>query len=180
MSGRSAPALVAPDLVQTPRLEGRRITPEHLEAMRRLHRDPDVAATLGGVRPEAWIRTALDRHVRRWDELGFDFWVFAERESREFVGVGGLQGVEIDGSHETEIACALLPGWWGRGLATEIAQTSLRVAFETLGLEEVIAFTLPTNAASRRAMEKAGLAYERDGMHAGLPHVFYRSVQRAR
>lgn len=40
---------------------------------------------------------------------------------------------------------------------------------------ELVAFTLPHNAASRRVMEKAGFAYERDTEHAGLPHVLYRS-----
>ncbi len=34
--------------------------------------------------------------------------------------------------------------------------------------------TLPTNRASRRVMEKAGFGYERDTVHAGLPHVLYR------
>jgi RimJ/RimL family protein N-acetyltransferase len=28
--------------------------------------------------------------------------------------------------------------------------------------------------ASRRVMEKLGMAYERDVVHAGLPHVLYR------
>jgi RimJ/RimL family protein N-acetyltransferase len=37
-----------------------------------------------------------------------------------------------------------------------------------------VSFTLPHNAASRRVMEKAGLTYERDITHAGLPHVLYR------
>jgi RimJ/RimL family protein N-acetyltransferase len=38
----------------------------------------------------------------------------------------------------------------------------------------VVCFTLTTNRASQRVMEKAGFEYERDIVHAGLPHVFYR------
>ena len=41
-------------------------------------------------------------------------------------------------------------------------------------LQRVVAYTLPDNWASRRVMEKAGFAYERDVMHVGLRHVLYR------
>ena len=50
------------------------------------------------------------------------------------------------------------------------------VAFDDLGLGEIVAFTLPTNIASRRVMEKSGFAYEREIVHAGLPHVLYRQA----
>jgi len=36
-----------------------------------------------------------------------------------------------------------------------------------------MSWTLPTNLASRRVMEKCGLRHQRDGIFAGLPHVFY-------
>ena len=39
---------------------------------------------------------------------------------------------------------------------------------------ELVSFTLPHNAPSRRIMERLGMTYERDGEYAGLPHVFYR------
>ena len=38
----------------------------------------------------------------------------------------------------------------------------------------IVAFTLTTNGASRRVMEKLGFRFERDIIHAGLPHVLYR------
>ena len=64
-------------------------------------------------------------------------------------------------------------GALGSGPATELAQASVDVAFDELGLREVVAFTLPDNVASRRVMEKAGLRYEREIVHVGLPHVLY-------
>ena len=45
---------------------------------------------------------------------------------------------------------------------------------------DLIAFTLPDNLASRRVMEKAGFAYEREILHAGLPHVLYRAPAKLR
>ena len=44
-------------------------------------------------------------------------------------------------------------------------------------MKSVVAFTLPDNTASRRVMEKLGMTYERDIVHADLPHVLYRSTR---
>ncbi|WP_395517807.1 GNAT family N-acetyltransferase [Pseudorhizobium flavum] len=46
---------------------------------------------------------------------------------------------------------------WGRGYATEAAQTVLTYAFQTLGLDRVIADISPHNAASIRVAEKIGM-----------------------
>ena len=69
---------------------------------------------------------------------------------------------------------AVMAEFWSKGVATEIATVSLKVAFERIGIGNIVAFTLPTNWASRQVMEKVGLRYERDITHAGLPHVLYR------
>jgi RimJ/RimL family protein N-acetyltransferase len=37
-----------------------------------------------------------------------------------------------------------------------------------------VSFTLTTNRASQRVMEKAGLGFDRRIEHAGLPHLLYR------
>jgi RimJ/RimL family protein N-acetyltransferase len=72
-----------------------------------------------------------------------------------------------------EVGWALVPELWGRGYATELGAAAVDVAFG-LGVTEVVAFTLPHNAASRRVMEKLGLSYEREVVWADLPHVLYR------
>ena len=82
--------------------------------------------------------------------------------------------VTVGGRDEVELLYALVPGAWGRGLATQLARASARVAFEALGLTEIVAFTLPDNARSRAVMARAGFGFEREIVHAGLPHVLYR------
>ena len=57
---------------------------------------------------------------------------------------------------------------------SEMAAEAVRVAFEELGLPDLVSFTLHDNHASRRVMERLGFSYERDVEHAGLPHVLYR------
>jgi len=80
----------------------------------------------------------------------------------------------VEGIEETEIGYALMPEFWGECLATEIASASVRVASRHLNTRELVAFTLPTNLASRRVMEKCGFAFERDIVWKDLPHVLYR------
>jgi RimJ/RimL family protein N-acetyltransferase len=48
------------------------------------------------------------------------------------------------------------------------------VAFEQLRVPHVLCYTLETNHASQRVMEKVGFQFEKQIMHAGLPHVLYR------
>jgi len=75
---------------------------------------------------------------------------------------------------EVEVAYALVADFWGRGLATEMAGRFLEMGWGHYGLTEIVCFTLTTNLASRRVMEKVGFHYERDIVHSGLPHVLYR------
>ena len=69
---------------------------------------------------------------------------------------------------EVEVGWSVVPERWRQGLATELALASIDVAFGPLDLDQVVAFTLPDNVASRRVMEKAGFAYDRDILHVGL------------
>ena len=76
-----------------------------------------------------------------------------------------------------ELVCALAAGYWNRGLATEMAQTILKLTFERLGLTNTVCFTLlPTNRVPRWVMEKVGFDYEREMTHAGSPHVLHRNT----
>ena len=105
---------------------------------------------------EAEVLDGLAAKVEHWDRHGFGMWLLRDRETGEMVGRGGLQYTYTAGLHDVEAGWAIVPERWGQGLATELAQASVEVAFEQLGLLEIVAFTLPTNAASRRVMEKAG------------------------
>jgi [ribosomal protein S5]-alanine N-acetyltransferase len=90
------------------------------------------------------------------------------------VGLAMLRRVQIEGPDEVEVGYRVAAAWWRRGIATEMATALGGVARDRLGLEEIVAFTLPDNVGSRRVMEKAGFRYERDIEWARLPHVLYR------
>jgi [ribosomal protein S5]-alanine N-acetyltransferase len=166
---------------RTERLIAERLRDEHFDELRRMHRDPRVMATLapagapnGGLLSEEETRQFLRRHLDHWNRHGYGLWVFRDREDGQFVGRAGLHNTHVGGNEEVELAYALMTEYWNRGLATEMAEAILRVAFEQLHMTDLVCFTLTTNRASRRVMEKTGFEYERDVVHAGLPHVLYR------
>jgi len=159
---------------RTPRLLLVRPRPDDLDDLARMHRDPQVMATLGGVRSAEETAPYLQRLLAHWEQHGFGWWVVRDADSGRFAGRGGLRHVTIGGREEVEVGYGLMAEFWGRGLATELARESVRVGFTELRRPDLVSFTLPTNRASQRVMEKAGFRYERDVVHAGLPHVLYR------
>jgi RimJ/RimL family protein N-acetyltransferase len=58
-----------------------------------------------------------------------------------------------------------------------MARAILSIAFGPLDLAELVGFTLSTNRASVRVMEKVGFAFERAIVHANLPHMLYRRTR---
>jgi [ribosomal protein S5]-alanine N-acetyltransferase len=164
---------------RTDRLIAERLRLEDLDELRRMHHDPRVMATLGGLRSDAQTQQFLRENLRHWDRHGYGLWMFRANADGRFVGRGGLRHVHVGGNDEVELAYALMAAFWGIGLATEMAEAIVTVAFEHLGMENIVAFTLATNQASRRVMEKVGCRFERHIVHAGLPHVLYRITRQA-
>jgi RimJ/RimL family protein N-acetyltransferase len=165
------------DRIETERMVLERLRLEHAPEQMRLLLDPRVSATLWAraeLPTEADVLDGLRAKVDHWDRHGFGMWLLRDRDSGEMVGRGGLQYTYTAGLNDVEAGWAIIPERWGQGLATELAHACVDTAFDQLGLLELVAFTLPDNAASRRVMEKAGFTYERDIVHAGLPHVLYR------
>ncbi|MDX2169891.1 MAG: GNAT family N-acetyltransferase [Deltaproteobacteria bacterium] len=162
------------DTVHTERLILHRIGERDIADLRRMHSDPDVMATLGGVRTDAVTQDVLEQLMAHWAEHGFGYWMAHDAQSGAFVGRGGLRQVVVGGGPEVELGYALMRPYWGQGLASELAQACIRIGFEALGRDDLVAFTLPTNDRSRRVMERNGFTYERDVIWAGMPHVLYR------
>jgi RimJ/RimL family protein N-acetyltransferase len=168
---------VVPERFESERLVYERIVREHADELASLMRDPDVMRTLwpSAIHPtEEQISSSLNRKVVHWERHGFGMWLLRERTSGEFLGRGGPQYTDVLSARAVEVGWAIVPARWGEGFATELAIASVDKVFTHLQLREVIAFTLPDNIASRRVMDKAGFAYEREIVHAGLPHVLYR------
>lgn len=163
--------------LETERLILERLQLEHGAEQLRLLLDPRVSRTLWPHTQhptEDDILDGLAAKVEHWNRHGFGTWLLRDRDSGEMVGRGGLQYTYTAGLNDVEAGWAIVPERWGQGLATELAHACVEVGFAQLDLLELVAFTLPGNLASRRVMEKSGFLYEREIVHAGLPHLLYR------
>ncbi len=127
----------------------------------------------------------VDRIEAHFQQHGFGLYAAELLESERFVGFVGLSvpGFKAHFTPCVEIGWRLDAACWGQGLATEGARTVTRHAFQTLGIHELVSFTVPLNKRSRRVMEKIGMKHNPadDFDHPGLPeghplqrHVLYR------
>jgi len=84
----------------------------------------------------------------------------------EFIGWCGLQ--YLPETEEVEVAYLLGKAYWGKGIATEAAQASLRYGFEDLGLESIVGIVHLENKASQRVLEKLGLTFVEQANYFGM------------
>jgi [ribosomal protein S5]-alanine N-acetyltransferase len=164
------------DSFSTTRLLVERLTAAHLPDLRRMDQDEMFMARLGGMRDGRGTAGYLAWNLEHWEEYGFGLWMLREAATGGAVGRAVLRHLDVEGVDEVEVGYGFVPQVWGRGLATEVAVACVGIGRDRLGLESMVAITLPDHAASQRVMRKAGLSYERDFVHAGLPHVLFRTV----
>jgi RimJ/RimL family protein N-acetyltransferase len=116
-------------------------------------------------------RAKLERHIEHQDRHGFALWAVELCSTGEMIGITGLTHLE-DGP-EIEVGYRFLRNYWGCGYATEAARASLAFGLDELGLERIVAVTMPDNAGSRRVMEKCGLRFVGTTHVYGHEHVKY-------
>ena len=168
--------MLIPERFDRGRLRYERIEAGNLDELRPVFLDPVMGRTLWATPhppTDAELTTQLERSARHWEDHGFGPWLLRDPETGATVGRGGLQRKTVGGEDEIEVGWAIVPERWNQGLATELARTSVEMAFGPLGLERIVAFTLPHNIASRRVMEKNGFQFEREIVYVGLPHILY-------
>lgn len=161
---------------ETLRIRATRISPADIHLLRRIHADARVMATLGGVLDQATSDRIMLRMLTHWETHGFGACVLRNLADGRFMGRAGLMETTVADETAVEVLYALLPEYWGRGYASEIAAAFVMHARERLRLHSLAAFALPHNIASRRVLEKVGFTYRDEIIKADLSHVRYRLV----
>lgn len=151
-----------------------KLVKENLLELHQIYSNSEVMQTLGGLRTVEESQEALNSNLKHWEENGFGLWMVYAKESDKFVGYCALRRVWVDQREEIEVAYAVLPVYWNRDFATQMAKACAEVAFEALRFNDLVCFTLPTNKASKRVMEKSGFEFEKNITHAGLEHLLSR------
>ncbi|CAA9459135.1 MAG: Acetyltransferase, GNAT family [uncultured Rubrobacteraceae bacterium] len=166
---------MAPLEIETDRLRLRPWREGDLDAYAHMCADPEVMRYMPGVMTREQAAEQIARFVRHFEERGHCYWAVEDKVSGAFVGRIGLTHQQDwpEDPHKTDVGWLLDRAYWSRGLATEGAWASLRHGFEELGIERVIGITLPDNLASRRVMEKLGMAYRGEARWKGFDLVWY-------
>jgi RimJ/RimL family protein N-acetyltransferase len=125
----------------------------------------------------------LEKLKRGIAERGWGLWAVDVGDN-----VAGFTGLAVPSFTARFTPCVEI-GWrlarkfWGQGYALEAALASLRFAFETLQLGEVVSFTARLNERSQRVMQRLGMTHSpADDFehpmipvgHVLRPNVFYR------
>ncbi len=126
------------------------------------------------IRSVEWLSDFIDASRENFENRGFGLWTCALPDDMDqIIGVGGFTIFRESG--EPELLYALLPDFWGQGLATEMTRAFIDVAFRDLGFASVTASTDIPNEASVSVMRRAGMAHERTDLDSGVAgEVFYR------
>jgi ribosomal-protein-alanine N-acetyltransferase len=174
--------------LRTRRLLLRRWLPSDRVPFAALNADAEVMRHFPAVLSRAESDEVADRIERNLERLGIGMWAVEVPGVTRFAGCVGLSIPAFDAPFAHHTPCIEL-GWrfarehWNQGYATEGAQAAVSLAFDTLHIPELVAFTVPQNAASRRVAEKLGMTRDpaEDFDHPRLPvghalrrHVLYR------
>lgn len=169
----------------TPRLVLRPWRDDDLAPFAALNADPEVMRHF----PKTLERTESDalaaRIKRGLDSRGYGLWAVEVPGRAPFIGFVGLSvpGFEAHFTPCVEIGWRLAREHWGLGYATEAARAARDHGFGTLGLDEIVSFTVPANVPSRQVMHRIGMSHDAadDFDHPSLPvghplrrHVLYR------
>ena len=96
-----------------------------------------------------------------------------ENEVRiEHIGSTAIPGIYA--KPEIELTYSLRPEYWGNGLAVEIGRYVIDHELPRLLLDHIVCFTTIQNKQSQHVMEKLGFEYQKDFIHANLPHRLYQ------
>jgi [ribosomal protein S5]-alanine N-acetyltransferase len=103
-----------------------------------------------------------------YPEDGATKWIATARPGRDFAivlretneVVGGITLFESEQHRRAELGYWCAIDFWGRGYATEAVRAVIGYGFRELALNRVHAECHGDNPASRRVLEKAGLAFE--------------------
>lgn len=143
-------------ILETRRLELRVWSEDDLESAIAIWGDPEVMRFIGSgkVSSRADVRRSIEAGITHQTKYGFQHWAVLERASGQIIGCCGFN--RLEDSDALELVFHFAKAHWGNGYATEAAEACVSYAKRVLRPPQMVAWTHPLNAASRRILEKLG------------------------
>jgi len=149
-------------VAETDRLILRRERPGDLAIWLEHMNRPEVMAMVGGVQTPEKVSESFAKMAESVGEDDLPFVFVALKSDDALIGKCGLARIETEIAPDAlrgqvQIGWSLRVDHWGRGYATEAAQTMLALGFERYGLMGVYAQTSERNRGSWRVMQRLGM-----------------------
>lgn len=130
-----------------------------LDALAAINADPEVMRYFPSTLSRAETQAFIQRMQKQFAEKGYCYFAVDLLETDLCIGFIGLSEKSFDAPFNpcVDIGWRLAPSAWGKGLATEGARRCLQFAWESCGLEEVVAVAPEVNLPSIQVMQKIGM-----------------------
>jgi ribosomal-protein-alanine N-acetyltransferase len=169
--------------IETDRLTMRQLKSTDQNEIYQLESDSMVHKFVGNS-PIANLEQAMDliQFIRQqYIDHGIGRWAVIEKSTGNLIGWGGLKYIkeEInDHSGFYEVGYRLMPKYWNKGYATEIAQASVEYGIKNLKLNHIYAMAHIDNNDSIKVLIKTG--FDRAGvfMYKEEKHYWFRYCKR--
>lgn len=137
--------------------------------------DSDAEFILDFLNQPSWLEYIGDRGVKNLEDArayihngplsmisqhGVGLYLVELKASKISIGLCGL--LKRDALEDIDIGFAFHPDYQGVGYAREAANACVDYAREHIGLERIVAITMPTNKSSIKLLGLLGMQYERD------------------
>ena len=159
------------------------------EPFAEMNSDPDVMRHFLACLTRSEALEAFNRMRANIDQRGWGVWAVEVKGS--FAGMVGLNIPKwrLPFSPCTEVLWRLRREYWGQGIGHAAAIQAIEYGFSKVGLEEIVAFTTPSNLRSIRLIERLGFDRDHQGDfdHPAVPeghplrrHILYRKTKPGR
>lgn len=172
-------------IIETDRLILRSWKKEDAAVYFEINRDEKVIEFLPSSLTIEQVNDFISAMNLQQEKRGYSLWAVELKDGGEFIGFIGLNYLDwkIPFAPAIEIGWRLASKYWGKGYAPEGAKAALDFAFNKIGVDEIVAITVPANQRSQRVMEKIGMKRDVNGDfrhpklaadHVLSQHVLYR------
>jgi ribosomal-protein-alanine N-acetyltransferase len=163
-------------ITQTPRLTIREFIPDELEAYLNHFNDEELCFYIPKRTREERVNIfhkAIANYTNGEKLLIYGMYL---KPGNEFIGSCLIRPFG-DEPKTTELGYSINRIHWGKGLATEMAEAMIAIAFEDQEIKQVVAVTVPANTASGRVLEKAGFK-QMENLIRGEEELAYFKLER--
>lgn len=130
-----------------------------------LHQNQEVMKYFPGIASVESCKQFLKKMQGVFNLHAYAYLPVIKKDSNEFIGWVGISNQKYLEPPFVDIGWRILPQFWGKGFATEMASAFLRYGFNECGLNEIFAVAPKSNLPSITVMKRIGMDFESEFLH---------------